>query len=212
MKRIIAALAISAALVCSAAAQTGFAPVPGSSPAAPLATPIPAPVAAPTIIVPAPKITEQGGGVINIGQAFSTILAPYINAAVNALILAFVGWLGMILKNKFNVTIDEGHRAALVTALQNQAGSLIADGVVKMQGTRVTVPNAALAESANEIMAVIPDAAARLGFTPDYLAKRIIDVIPQTAAGAAMIAAAQPKPVVAATAAVPGPAGPKLAG
>ena len=200
MKRIIAALAISAALVCSAAAQTGFAPVPGSSPAAPLATPIPAPVAAPTIIVPAPKITEQGGGVINIGQAFSTILAPYINAAVNALILAFVGWLGMILKNKFNVTIDEGHRA----------GSLIADGVVKMQGTRVTVPNAALAESANEIMAVIPDAAARLGFTPDYLAKRIIDVIPQTAAGAAMIAAAQPKPVVAATAAVP--AGPKLAG
>ena len=72
------------------------------------------------------------------------------------------------------------------------------------------MPNAALAESANEIMAVIPDAAARLGFTPDYLAKRIIDVIPQTAAGAAMIAAAQPKPVVAATAAVP--AGPKLAG
>lgn len=194
MKRIIVAAALTAALLFPAAAQT-----PAASQALPAGFQAIAPalgpavgagqVGAPTYVVP--PAPEQGG-VINVGQAFSAALEPYINAAVNALIVAFVGWLGMILKNKFNVSIDEGHRDALVTALQNQAGSLIADGAVKMEGAKITVPDKALAQSANEIMAVIPDAAKRLGFTPEYLQKRILDMIPQTAAGAAMVAAATP--------------------
>jgi hypothetical protein len=201
MKRIFAAAMLIAAVATSAAAQTSGAnpvPVPGTSVTAMAPAPGPAigtgQIGAPTYVVPPANVTEQGGGVINIGQAFGTAVQPYIDAAVNAIILAFVGWLGVILKNKFNISIDQGHRDALVTALQNQAGSLIADGVVKMEGAKITVPDKALAQSANEIMSVIPDAAKRLGFTPDYLQKRILDTIPQTAAGAAMVAAAVPAP------------------
>ena len=135
---------------------------------------------------------------IDIGQALGPFLQPYVNAIVGSLLTALVSWVLLILKNKLNVSIDDAHRQALLTALKNQAGSLIADGMVTVEKDgKITVPNAQLAQSANEIMAVIPDAAARLGFTPDYLAKRIIDTIPQTAAGAAIVAAAQPVPVTA---------------
>ena len=142
---------------------------------------------------PAVPAAATGGGLIDIGQAFGQAAAPYINALVNALILAGVTWLGNYLRQRFNVTIDQAHRDALVHALQNQAGSLIADGLVKIENGKVTVPSNAVTQSAAEVMRVIPDAAAHLGLTPDYVAKRIVDTIPQIAAGAQMIAAAQPK-------------------
>jgi len=200
MKRFFLALAFATALATSATAQNTISAQPGV-----MLAPAPGPavgagqVGAPTYVVP----PVEDGGVINIGQALGPFLAPYFNALVNALILGFVSWLGVVLKNKFDISIDEGSRNALVTALQNQAGSLIADGLVKIeQNGKITVPSQNLVESANEIMGVIPDAATRLGFTPDYLVKRIVDTIPQTAAGAAMIAAAAPasaapKPAVA---------------
>ena len=186
IKRIIAALAISAALVCSAAAQAPLV----ANPAV-----VGGPISSPTYVIPP---TKESGGVIDIGQALGPFLQPYVNAIVGSLLTALVSWVLLILKNKLNVSIDDAHRQALLTALKNQAGSLIADGLVTVEKDgKITVPNAQLAQSANEIMAVIPDAAARLGFTPDYLAKRIIDTIPQTAAGAAIVAAAQPVPVTA---------------
>ena len=193
IKRIIAALAISAALVCSAAAQA-----PQSTELPMVANPavVGGPTGSPTYVIPP---TKESGGVIDIGQALGPFLQPYVNAIVGSLLTALVSWVLLILKNKLNVSIDDAHRQALLTALKNQAGSLIADGMVTVEKDgKITVPNAQLAQSANEIMAVIPDAAARLGFTPDYLAKRIIDTIPQTAAGAAIVAAAQPVPVVTA--------------
>lgn len=150
------------------------------------------PVGSPTYVTP------PSPGIIDIGQALGPAAQPYVDAVVNALILAGVGYLGNLLRNKFNVSLDEGARNALVTALQNQAGSMIADGFVKVeQNGKVTIHNdQALINAANEVMQVVPDAAKRLGFTPDYVAKRIIDTIPQTAAGAAAIAAAAPAPVV----------------
>jgi hypothetical protein len=166
--------ALTLAFVCfSTVALAQFAPIGGSA-------------------TGAPALAAQGGGIIDIGQALGPFLAPYINAVIGLLISSLVSWVLVVLKNKFNVSIDQGHRDALITALQNQAGSLIADGVVKMQGVKVTIPDQNLAESANEILAVIPDAAQHLGLTPAYLQKRILDMVPQTAAGAAMVAAAQP--------------------
>jgi hypothetical protein len=161
-------------------------------PPAPEPVAIGGPVGSPTFVTP-----QKQGGVINIGQAFGEVAEPYINAAVNALILAGVSWLGLYLKKRFNVTIDQGHRDALVTALQNQAGSLIADGLVTIEGGKVTVPATAVTAAAAEVLQVIPDAAAHLGLTPDYVARRIVDTIPQTAAGAAMIAQAPAAPKAA---------------
>jgi hypothetical protein len=190
VKKILVAITVTAALCTVAHAQ--------------FATGQSAPLAA--LAVPA----DQKGSIIDIGDALGPFLAPYVNALVGTLISALVSWVLLVLKQKFNVSIDEGHRDALVTALQNQAGSLIADGVVRMQGAKITVPDEKLAESANEILAVIPDAAKHLGLTPDYLTKRIVDMIPQTPAGAAMVAAAQPL-TVAAPAVAPTPPPPKAA-
>jgi len=201
MKRFAVAVLIASCLLAGAArAQFGA----GQPASGPYPQAVGGPVGSPTYVVP----PAQGGGIINIGQAFGPAIQDYVNAIVNALILAGVTYLGTMLHNKLNIDIDAKHRDALVTALQNQAGSLIADGAVKLeQNGNVAVSNAKLADAANEVMRVIPDAAKRLGFTPDYVAARIKDMIPQTAAGAALVAAAQPAPAAdaAAPAAPPAP-------
>jgi hypothetical protein len=179
MKRLFLAAALAAAITVSASAQT-----PSGTPQAPAPVAIGGPIGSPTFVVP-----QKQGGVINVGQAFSEVAEPYVNAAINALILAVLGWAFAVFKQKTGIAIDQGHRDALVRALQNQAGSLIDDGFVRVEGATVTVPNEQLAAAANEIIAVLPDAAAHFGLTPEYVAKRIIDFIPQTTAGAAIIAA-----------------------
>lgn len=131
---------------------------------------------------------SKGGGVIDIGQAFSTVLAPYINAAVNALILAGVGWLGTWMRSKYKIDIDEKHRDALTAFLQNQAGALLSAGAVKMDGIKVNVDSGMLALAANQAISRIPDAAKHFGLTPDVVAKKIVEAIPQIAAGAQIIA------------------------
>jgi hypothetical protein len=154
-------------------------------------SPVPQAQAAPAQVVGAPigsptYVLPPSGGVIDIGQAFGAF-APYINSAVNALILAAIGWACTRFQQSTGVTIDQAHRDSLAHALQNQAGSLIADGLVKMEGKTVTVPSAELATAAKEIIQCIPDAAAHFGLTPDYVAKRIVDMIPQTTAGAQIV-------------------------
>lgn len=142
-------------------------------------------------------VEKRGGGVINIGQAFGDAVAPYVDAAANALILALVGLALAWFKQKTGLDVDQAHRDALVRALQNQAGSLIADGKVALQGKAIAVDNAALAKAANEALRSIPDAAKHFGLTPEYVAKRIVDAIPQTEAGAQVVAAAHAPPPAA---------------
>ncbi len=132
-------------------------------------------------------------GIINIGQAFSDAAAPYIDAVVNALIASLIGWVCLKIKQRTGVEIDAGHRDAIVKSLQNQAGSLIADAKVKIDDNgKIQVDNVALAHAVNDVIASVPDALAHFGATPDkaaaYVEKRIVDTIPQIAAGAQMIA------------------------
>jgi hypothetical protein len=133
-------------------------------------------------------------GIIDIGQAFGQAFAPYINAIVQAIVAALVSWVLLKISQKTGIAIDAQHRAALTTALQNQAGSLIADGMVKIESGKVVVSANAVTNAAADALRAIPDAAAHLGLTPDYVAKRIVDTIPQISAGAAMIAAAPAAP------------------
>lgn len=136
------------------------------------------------------QVAKASGGVIDIGQAFSTVFEPYVNAIVNALILAGVTYLGNWLRSKYKVEVDQKHREALTVFLQNQAGSLIADGAVSLQGKKINVDNALLANAAAAVFNRIPDAAKHFGLTPDVVAGKIVDAIPQIAAGARMIAQA----------------------
>lgn len=158
-----------------------------------------------TVAVQAPA--QAGGGIINIGQAFGTVLQPYVDAVVQALIVGGVGWVGWIFKTKLGVTIDQGQRDALTKFLENAASSLVAAGAVQMQGKTVTVGSAAMAAEVNSAITRIPDALAHFGLDAPGAAKlledKIVDAIPQVPAGAAIIAQAHATASTAAPAAAP---------
>jgi hypothetical protein len=136
------------------------------------------------IQAPAPA-AAQGGGIIQL-SAFGW-LQPYVDSVVQALLAAGLAWIA---KSKYTQWMDQSARDALETFSKNTASSLIADGFVKMQGKTVTVHSAALANEVNTAADRIPDAMKRFGLTPGVIAQKIVDAIPQTPAGAAIVAAA----------------------
>lgn len=199
MRKFIAGLLIFFAMSAPAAAQWGEsqAPCHGCTKeeatarqkvrdAVPVPVPqaIGGPIGSPTFVVP----QQHSGGFIQIGQAFGDFLQPYIDATVYTILSSLIGWLCIQLQRRTGIEIDQKHRDALTRALTNQAGSLIADGMVKVEDQKIAVPSEALAKAAAEVMAVIPDAAKHFGITPDYVAARIIDTVPQIAAGAQLLA------------------------
>lgn len=133
-------------------------------------------------LVPA---VAPSGGVIQL-SAFGW-LEPYVDSAVQALLMAGLAWLG---KSKYTQWMDQAGRDAMEAFAKNTANSLIADGFVQMRGKAVHVDNVALAAEANSAATRIPDALKRFGITPDVVAAKIVDAIPQTPAGAAIVATA----------------------
>ena len=95
---------------------------------------------------------------IDIGQALNGSLQDVINGAVTALITAAVGWLAWLARSKFNIDIEARHREALTAFLQRQASGLVAQGAVKLSGVKIEVQNQALADAANQALAMIPGA------------------------------------------------------
>lgn len=135
----------------------------------------------------------MGGGVIDFGSVFSQVVAPYIGAILNALIVFAVGWLGTWMRTRFKIDIDQKHRDTLTTFLENQAGALLASGAVRLDGLKIAVDSNMLALAANQAISRIPDAAKHFGLTPDVVARKIIEAIPQTPAGAQIVAQAHAK-------------------
>jgi hypothetical protein len=159
-------------------------PAAPAAPAAPAQVTVTAPPAQVTVTAPKP-----GGGFLDIGQAFNDAAAPYINAAVNVLIMAFIGWLATIAQKLTGKTLDEKDRGALAVGLKNQAGSLIADGVVSFKDGKIAVDSAKLERASGDLLKSLPDAAKRFGITPEFVQQRIIDTIPQIDAGAQILLA-----------------------
>lgn len=175
MKRIFAALAIVGLLAAPAVAQ--------------FAAPPPAVIGAPVGGTPAVATAEVNSpGFLDVGQAFSQALAPFINAALQAVLASGLAWLAYVLNKKFNINITEGQRQAVQTWLTNQASSLIADGAVKIENGKVVVNKDALEAHAHQYATQIPDAAKFFGITPELAAAKIVDKIPQVPAGAQLIA------------------------
>lgn len=116
---------------------------------------------------------------IELGQALAGGLAEAVTAIVSAGIAALAGWLFAIVRRKWHIDIAAGHRDALVTFLQRQASSLIAQGAVKVSGVKVEVSNQALADAANLALRSIPDAMKFFNLTPADLASRIVDMLPK---------------------------------
>lgn len=183
MKKLALALAVSFALVAPAAAQF---PGPAGGPAAiGQAQAQVDPNSGKVAIIQAPAPAEQSGGVIQL-KAFGW-LAPYVDTAVQALIVAFFGWIG---KTKYGQWADQESRDALEVFLKNRASSLIANGAVRISGKAVHVDSNLLFRAASEASTAIPDALKRFGLTPEVVASKIVSAIPQVPAGAAIVAQA----------------------
>ena len=166
IKRAAATIAALFLLTGMAAAQfaTNVGSQPGAPPCSQVLAPAPSPaigvgqIGVPTYVVPPAAPTT--GGIINVGQIFGTVIAPYINELANDLVYAGMAYIFWLLKNKLNINIDAEHRATYTQAAQRQASSLIAAGAVDVQGKTITVDSQALAQAVNELAAAAPDALA----------------------------------------------------
>jgi hypothetical protein len=138
------------------------------------------------ISVPAFADTAASGGVIQL-SAFGW-LQPYVDSVVQALVVVFFGVIG---KSKYSQWLDQSSRDALEAFVRNQASSLIARGAVSMKDKTVQVDNALLYRAATLAETMIPGALKHFGLTAEMVSAKIIGAIPQTAAGAAIVAAAQ---------------------
>lgn len=139
---------------------------------------------------------------IDIGQALSGSLQEIINAAITGAIAALVGWVAIVVKNKFNIDIEAQHRDALTAFLQRQASGLVAVGAVKLEGVKLEVQSEALAAAANSALAAIPGALAFFGLTPAKIQSMIVDMLPKQPA----VAQAQAVALDVANPATPTPA------
>ena len=126
---------------------------------------------------------------IELGSALGS-MEPYVNTAVSIGVTVLVGFLLFILKSKFNIEIDAGHRDTLMTFAQNQAAALVAKGAVKVKGAKIEVDNETLANVANAALSKAPDALAHFGLTPEKMQERIVAELSKQPAVAAALAEA----------------------
>lgn len=112
---------------------------------------------------------------------------PYVQAIVEGGITIFGLWLANKFKNNHT---DNSLREALTTFAINRANALIAGGFVKMKesGDGFHVNDAALQNQIATASDSIPDALKWFGLSPEDVKKKIIDAIPQTAAGSVIAA------------------------
>lgn len=127
---------------------------------------------------------------INIGQAFSTSLQPYVDAIVSGLLALGVGFVLYAAQKYLGIKADEGLRQGLTQFLQRQASSLVADGMVKLSGVKIEVSSPALAAAANTALTAVPDAMNKFGLTPEKVQGMIIDMLPKEPSVAAAQAVA----------------------
>ena len=131
--------------------------------------------------------TDDAG--LHGGVSRATAVAGH-DAAVSGAITALLGWLFWVAKTKFNVDIEAKHREALTAFLTRSASSLVAEGAIRLNGTKVDISNESLASAANAAITAIPDALKFFNLTPDHIKHRILDLIPQQPAVAGAIAVA----------------------
>jgi hypothetical protein len=130
----------------------------------------------------------------------------YVNAGVSGILALGLGWLGLILKNKWGIEIDAKQRELLAAFLSRQAASLVADGFVRINQLKVLVDHPALVAAARTALTAIPDALQHFGLTPEKLESMIVDKIP-TVPSVAAVAGAQAVPPATSTVSVDAKAG-----
>ncbi len=98
---------------------------------------------------------------------------PYLVEIASALVLAFVTWLSTWLRATFKVSLDEAHRRALHSALENGARLAIDKLESTASGLTVPVGHPIVAQGVEYVLKYSPDAVAYFGLTPERLGEMI---------------------------------------
>lgn len=98
---------------------------------------------------------------------------PYLVEIGSVLILAFVTWLSSWLRATFKVSMDEAHRAALHSALENGARLAVEKLDAAISGKTIPVGYPLIATGVEYVLTYSPDAVAHFGLTPERVADMI---------------------------------------
>lgn len=94
-------------------------------------------------------------------------IRPYLVEVFGALILAFVTWLSSWLRATFKVSLDEAHRAALHSALENGARLALERLDEAAASTTIETGSPLIATGVEYVFKYSPDAVAYFGLTPE---------------------------------------------
>ena len=140
-----------------------------------------------TATVTVPPSTEAQTYEIPI-KDFIDGLLPYIVAGFGLLISTIFSAIGLYLKKRWNIEMDQRFSNQLQTGATNAAGLLIMKGAAKLDGATIKVHSEAVADAANDLIARFPEAIKHFDISTERVQEIIAGKIPQVLAPAPAVA------------------------
>lgn len=98
------------------------------------------------------------------------ILEPYLVTLVSVIASALVGWIAIVIKNKFGLDIDAHMRETIQTAATNAAGALVARMEGPIGTISIDVRSKLVKDGVDMVIAKVPDAINHFKLSPEELA------------------------------------------
>jgi len=98
------------------------------------------------------------------------ILEPYLVTLVSVFASALVGWVAIVIKNKFGLDIDAHMRETIQTAATNAAGALVAKMEGPLGNVSIDVRSRLVKDGVDMVIAKVPDAINHFKLSPEDLA------------------------------------------
>lgn len=116
---------------------------------------------------------------------------PYVAEIVSVLVVVFMGWLTTWLRSLFKVNLDEKHRAALHSALENGARLALEKLDASLKGKKVDVGTQLVKTGLDYVLKYSPDAINYFGLSPEKVREMLLAKLappPEAAAVAEAVA------------------------
>lgn len=98
------------------------------------------------------------------------LLEPYLLMLFSVLVSALLGWVAIVIKNKFGLDIDAHMRDTIQTAATNAAGSLVAKLEGPIGNASIDVRSQLVKDGVDMVIAKVPDAINHFKLSPEDLA------------------------------------------
>jgi len=98
------------------------------------------------------------------------LFEPYLLMLFSVLVSALLGWVAIVIKNKFGLDIDAHMRDTIQTAATNAAGSLVAKLEGPIGNASIDVRSQLVKDGVDMVIAKVPDAISHFKLSPEDLA------------------------------------------